>query len=92
VANAETEKIQEEDSQLAPEVRNEDERELTPMIRQPVISTAKMKLVDEEVNLGKQIAQDPHQSAKKLGLSQIIKYLELSKFKIEKCKNLTNGR
>lgn len=32
---------------------------------------------------------DPH---KKVGTSQIIKYLDLSKFKIEKCKNLTNGR
>lgn len=35
---------------------------------------------------------DTLQSVKKIGTSQIIKYLDLSKFKIEKCKNLTNGR
>ena len=34
----------------------------------------------------------PHESVKKIGSSQIIKYLDLSRFKIEKCKNLTNGR
>jgi hypothetical protein len=48
------------------------DRELTPIMRQPNIPTANLP-------------EGPHESAKKLGLSQIIKYLDLSKFKIQKC-------
>jgi hypothetical protein len=64
------------------DVDNND-RELTPITRQPNVPTAKM-------NFNQPLG--PHESVKKIGLSQIIKYLDLSKFKIEKCKNLTNGR
>ena len=63
-----------------PDDFGEDSRELTPMTRQP------------HGKSNEPIEEGTHQSAKKIGSSQIIKYLDLMRFKIEKCKNLTNGR
>lgn len=64
-AFAETEKTQEEDLELMLEDQLEDVRELTPIRK--AIPTGKMK--DNQIDLGRQISQDPHQGAKKLGHS-----------------------
>lgn len=59
---------------------SEHERELTPMLR----GAAK--------DISREQACKLQQMQKQQGASQIIKYIDLSKFKIEKCKNLANGR
>lgn len=56
-----------------------EERELTPMARGVPMDNNEMR-------------DGSYEGVKKQGASQIIKYLDLSRFKIEKCKNLTNGR
>lgn len=49
--------------------------------------------LDEQSNSdGERELSATKSGGQKQGTSQIIKYIDLSKFKIEKCKNLANGR
>lgn len=83
---------------------DEYERELTPMLRRRNVPTA---VIEARENSGqrekkgrknsgeeydeKRVAELT-QAAKKQGTSQIIKYLDLSLFKIEKCRNFMIGK
>jgi hypothetical protein len=66
------------------------ERELTPMMRESYHRPSSRK--NQNITKNEEDEEEPHKTIKKIGTSQIIKYLDLSIFKIEKCKNSAIGK